>query len=83
MNQQLTLDDSLELIRCPECGHVDVLDGFDIIGACADNVFCTICHCEFDPDTKIRHDGRSCRQCIRRRKRQAAPVTMADLWNVT
>ena len=83
MSEQLTFDDSLELIRCPSCGHVDVMDGFDVLGACAANVFCTDCHCEFDPYTKLRHDGRSCRQCIERRKRQQTPTCMADLMRVT
>ncbi len=36
---------------CPKCGKVDVLDAFDVGGADRDNVFCTRCHCEFNPAT--------------------------------
>ncbi len=31
------------LLRCPECGHADILDGFDSLGADPDCVFCNNC----------------------------------------
>lgn len=49
----------LDLIKCPECGHLDTMDGFDGLGACGGNVFCPCCHTEFDPDTNLKHDHRS------------------------
>lgn len=57
-----------ELLTCPQCGHMDTMDGFDVMGACDDNVFCTQCDCEFAPRqpgelfAKI-HD--KCEQCER------------------
>lgn len=38
-------------MRCPNCGKSGDEDDFDVLGACNDNVFCTDCHTEFDPDT--------------------------------
>jgi len=42
------LDPDYDLITCPACKHMDTLDGFDVSGACKDNVFCIQCHREFD-----------------------------------
>lgn len=43
--------EDLILIKCPKCGKTTTIEGFDVSGADRDNVFCTDCHCEFDPDT--------------------------------
>lgn len=40
-----------KVITCPKCGKQDDLEGFDVLGADDNNVFCTACHCEFDPET--------------------------------
>ena len=77
MTQQL-LD--LDLIKCPDCGHVDTLDGFDIGGACSNNVFCIRCHCEFDSWSLQKHDGRKCPECVeRRRQHKSCEVVVASM----
>ncbi len=35
-----------ELLHCPVCGHADVLDCFDCLGADKDCVFCNECQAE-------------------------------------
>ncbi len=35
-----------ELLRCPECGNVDILDCYDVGGADEDCVFCNQCNTE-------------------------------------
>lgn len=35
--------------RCTNCGNVEVLDGYDCLGADGDNVFCNQCHHEGYP----------------------------------
>lgn len=46
-----------DAITCPSCGktETDNHGGWDVLGACEGNVFCTDCHCEFDPDTGTIH----------------------------
>jgi len=34
------------LCKCEKCGHIDIDQGFDILGAEANNLFCTQCHAE-------------------------------------
>ena len=46
----------MEQIICPKCGHSDDLDGFDVIDACNENLFCVRCHCEFNPDSGKIHE---------------------------
>lgn len=53
------------LETCPRCGKQDTIYGFNILGVCGNNLFCTDCHCEFDGDEI--HDARKCRQCIAKR----------------
>lgn len=77
MSDQLHLE--LELIQCPKCGFSDVLDGFDCIGACGANVFCVRCHCEFDPDSRVKHDGRSCPTCKAVRREVHTPHGIASM----
>ena len=36
------------MVRCPKCGKVETLDGFDVLGADDGCVFCTDCHQEID-----------------------------------
>ncbi len=48
-------DDVIRLLRCPTCGRAAGEDDWDCIGACNNNVFCRLCHCEFDPDTGQVH----------------------------
>lgn len=43
-------------ITCPACGHTDIDDAFDVLGAEDDHVFCTQCHHEFDPDEVTTFD---------------------------
>jgi hypothetical protein len=59
----------VETITCPQCGHADDLDGFDVLGACDCNLFCQQCHAEFDPDTGEIH--KCTRKCKRKRKESA------------
>ncbi len=53
--------ETMAIITCPQCGHTapenttDNYGGWDVGGACFDNVFCQQCHCEFDPDTGTIH----------------------------
>ncbi len=55
---------SEDMIRCPHCGHVDEIYGFDAFGSCDGQVFCPLCHCEFDSVTMIIHYcTRDCRRC--------------------
>lgn len=64
MKNQLPLELGVDLIRCPKCGHLSDNDGFDVSGSCGDNLFCTQCHCEFDPVTFVIHDlERGCAKC--------------------
>ncbi len=35
-----------EWLACSACGHADTLDGFDVLGADEDNVFCNKCTAE-------------------------------------
>jgi hypothetical protein len=51
------------VVTCPQCNRQADLDGFDVLGACMGNVFCTACHCEFDVYTRAVHDEESCLQC--------------------
>ena len=44
-----------ELWKCPRCGRRARPDAWDVIGACDDNVFCQLCHTEFDPATGRIH----------------------------
>ena len=55
------LDD--EMIVCPGCDKIEDSDGFDVIGACGNNLFCTNCNCEFDPSTGVIHDKATCLHC--------------------
>ena len=56
------LEDAGEIVKCPDCGFTDDLNGFDVLGACASNVFCIKCHCEFNPDTgKVHRCSRRCK----------------------
>ena len=34
------------LLKCPACGKISILEGFDVLGADDDCVFCTECHQE-------------------------------------
>ena len=43
-----TADGETEMVQCPSCGHVDDLDGFDVLFADYGCVFCTQCHEEID-----------------------------------
>lgn len=56
-----------KLIKCPKCEHESDDNGFDVLGACGANLFCTQCHCEFEPGGEV-HDARKCKECIKRRK---------------
>lgn len=47
-----------ELGTCPACKHTDTIEGFDGLGTCDDQVFCVMCHTEFNFDTKRKHDHR-------------------------
>jgi transcription elongation factor Elf1 len=38
--------DCNDIFRCPHCGHQDDLDGYDVIGADTDCVFCNNCNME-------------------------------------
>ena len=49
------------VISCEVCGFTDVLDAFDICGACPGNVFCIRCNTELDIDTGKR--GEHCGKC--------------------
>jgi hypothetical protein len=42
-----------ETITCRACGHTDDLDGFDVCGACAGNLFCNGCGTEIKADTGL------------------------------
>ena len=45
------------MIVCPKCAaQYATVDDLDCIGACNDNLFCTQCHCEFDPETSEIHE---------------------------
>jgi DNA-directed RNA polymerase subunit RPC12/RpoP len=46
-------------VQCPKCRYIDDVDCFDVMGADDDNVFCPLCHTEFDP-SGINHIS----QCI-------------------
>lgn len=51
------MDVSVELYRCPKCGHIDDADNFDVLGADGDQQFCNHCHHEhvlapFRPSSK-------------------------------
>lgn len=62
--------DTEDAVTCPKCGHRDVADCFDVLGACNDNVFCTQCHCEFDPDSgKIHQCGKDAMKAASDRER--------------
>lgn len=40
-----------ELIRCPACGKLETIDGYDCLGADQPgNIFCTDCHCQITPE---------------------------------
>lgn len=43
------------LYRCPQCGNVDDLQGFDVLGADDGNLFCIKCHLE-NPMEEV-HEG--------------------------
>jgi hypothetical protein len=54
----VTLEDGTEyteficndcLVACPDCGHKDSIQGFDVVGADPGHVFCTQCHKGFQP----------------------------------
>jgi len=47
--------DNEELVTCPQCGKQDDIQAFDVLGADGWNVFCTDCHCEFDPADEVAH----------------------------
>lgn len=36
------------LCLCPECGHIDTIENFDVGGADEGNLFCNRCHHEGD-----------------------------------
>lgn len=38
-------------VICPECGHTDILETFEVGGADDGNVFCPKCLEEFEPTT--------------------------------
>lgn len=47
------------VVRCPKCGRESAdMDDWDVIGACNGNLFCQVCHCEFDPSTGAIHKCR-------------------------
>ncbi len=47
--------DDAELVRCPRCGREDVLDGYDVLGADKDCLFCIGCNAEFHAATGKLH----------------------------
>jgi hypothetical protein len=50
-------------LTCRACGFSgDLLDDFDTMGACDDQVFCPGCHAEIDATTGEKHMG--CKQCL-------------------
>jgi hypothetical protein len=56
-------DTGEDILTCPQCGKQDILEGFDEIGACGRNIFCTGCCCEFDINTGKIHDSAECLEC--------------------
>lgn len=70
----------LPQITCPACGKTDDLNGFDCLGACDDNLFCTRCHSEFDPDTGIVHEcNLTAEQAAARR--EGLPMAHLSRWD--
>lgn len=61
MNMGVYIFDDDPLGKCPGCGYQDVIEHFDTIGACDDQIFCPRCHTEFNFDTGIKHER--CKQC--------------------
>ncbi|HYF34699.1 MAG TPA: hypothetical protein VD994_05360 [Prosthecobacter sp.] len=47
--------DDYPKFRCPNCGHVGDLDGFDVLGADWGNLFCPDCHFEH-PMEKVEEE---------------------------
>ncbi len=45
------MDEDSEIVNCPNCGKVSDVDGFDVLGADEGCLFCTDCHCHFNPGT--------------------------------
>jgi predicted RNA-binding Zn-ribbon protein involved in translation (DUF1610 family) len=66
------LAESVDFLKCPQCGVIADIDQYDDLGACLDNVFCLQCHCEFDPETRTVH--KECGECMDAEEPWGKPV---------